>query len=278
MPKSATSACPPCSSTFSGLTSRCTTPRACAWSSASATSRASRTASPTGSALAREPRAQRLALDERHHVVQQPARAPRVEQRQDVRVLQRRGDADLREEPLGPHGRRELLVQHLDGDAAAVPQVAREVHGGHAAAPELALDRVAAGERLREPVGGRRGGGRRPERRGGRPLEEVGRDVVRGEERRDLAPQRGVVAARVRDERVAPRRVAGERGLEDRVHHAPPLGRHRRRARRPARVGSGGVRRRRHAASSRRSHMRATAHSRPTVAGETPSAAAASGC
>ena len=52
--------------------------------------------------------------------------------------------------------------------------------------------------------------------------------------------------------------LARERGLDDRVHHSPPFGRHR------------------HASSSRRSHMRATAHSRPTVASEMPSASAAS--
>jgi hypothetical protein len=49
IPKSATRACPPCSRMFSGLMSRCTTPRPCAYESASATSVARRTASATGS-------------------------------------------------------------------------------------------------------------------------------------------------------------------------------------------------------------------------------------
>ena len=37
-------------------------------------------------------------------------------------------------------------MEHLERDEPLVPDVAREVHGGHAAAPELALDDVAIGE------------------------------------------------------------------------------------------------------------------------------------
>ena len=47
-PKSVTTACCPVISTLSGLMSRCTTPRACAYASASTTSRRMRTASLTG--------------------------------------------------------------------------------------------------------------------------------------------------------------------------------------------------------------------------------------
>ena len=70
--------------------------------------------------LAVEPVAQRLALDERHHIEQQAVGLARVEQRQDVRVLQVRGDLDLREEALGAEHGGELGVQHLDGDLAVV--------------------------------------------------------------------------------------------------------------------------------------------------------------
>ncbi len=136
--------------------------------------------------LALEPRAQRLALDEGHDVPQQPdvrASSPRVEQREDVRVLQRRRDTDLLEEPLRADGRRELLAQHLDRDAAVVLHVACEVHGGHAAAAELALDLVAAFERLRESLGERRLRVGWLECFGGRSLEEVvAGAVVRGEQ------------------------------------------------------------------------------------------------
>jgi hypothetical protein len=52
--------------------------------------------------LAGEPLAQRLALDERHHVVERPRSLARVVQRQDVRVLQPRQHADLAVEALVP--------------------------------------------------------------------------------------------------------------------------------------------------------------------------------
>jgi hypothetical protein len=52
--------------------------------------------------LAHEPRPQRLAGDQRHHVVQQAVRGPRIKQRQDVRVLQLGRGLDLGQEPLGP--------------------------------------------------------------------------------------------------------------------------------------------------------------------------------
>jgi len=38
-------------------------------------------------------------------------------------------------------------MQHFDGDIALVFEVVREVHGGHAASAELAVDAVAVGER-----------------------------------------------------------------------------------------------------------------------------------
>jgi hypothetical protein len=50
--------------------------------------------------------------------------------------------------PFYAEGGGQLGVPHLGGDGAVVPQVAREVHGGHAATAELALERVAVPERL----------------------------------------------------------------------------------------------------------------------------------
>ena len=47
----------------------------------------------------------------------------------------------------GPSVGGQLGVQHLEGDRPVVPEVLREVDRRHAAAPELALDRVAAGQR-----------------------------------------------------------------------------------------------------------------------------------
>jgi len=42
--------------------------------------------------------------------------------------------------------RRDLGAEDLDGDGAAVPEIAREVHGGHPAAPQLTLEGVAVGQ------------------------------------------------------------------------------------------------------------------------------------
>ncbi len=62
-------------------------------------------------------------------------------------MLEPGGEADLPLEPLGPHGGGELGVEDLEGDGPVVAEIPREIHGGHAAPPELALDGVAVGER-----------------------------------------------------------------------------------------------------------------------------------
>ena len=54
----------------------------------------------------------------------------------------------------GPRPARELGVEDLEGDGAVVPEVAGEVDRGHAAAAELALEGVAAGERGAQGLGG----------------------------------------------------------------------------------------------------------------------------
>ena len=97
-------------------------------------------------AVALEARAQRLAGDQRHHVVEQAVGLAAVEQRQDVRMLQARRGADLGEEALAAERRAQVGVQHLDGDVAIVLEIVREVHGGHAALAELAVEAVAVGE------------------------------------------------------------------------------------------------------------------------------------
>jgi hypothetical protein len=61
---------------------------------------------------------------------------------------------DLPEEPLGAHGRRELRTKHLDGHGTLVLEVLRQVHHGHAALTELALDAVLPREGSFETVPG----------------------------------------------------------------------------------------------------------------------------
>ena len=70
----------------------------------------------------------------------------RVEQRQNVRMLQIRRGLDLGQKPLGADDGGELGAQDLDRDLAVVLQILGEVHRGHAARAELPLDAVAVGE------------------------------------------------------------------------------------------------------------------------------------
>ena len=109
---------------------------------------AMRTASSTGSCFSRSNRRRSVSpLHIGHDVEQEPLRLAAVEERQQVGVLQVGGDADLGEEPLGAQHRAQFGVEDLEGDRALVAHVAGEVHGGHAATADLALDVVAAGKR-----------------------------------------------------------------------------------------------------------------------------------
>ena len=76
-----------------------------------------RTASSTGSCFSRSSRSRSdLALDERHDVEEAAVRLARVEQREDVRVLEVGGELDLGEEPLGADHGGELGPQDLERD------------------------------------------------------------------------------------------------------------------------------------------------------------------
>ncbi len=96
--------------------------------------------------LAVQPVAQGLSPHVRHDVEQQAVRAARVVQREDVRVLEVGGDADLVEEPLRADDGREVGPQDLHGDVALVAQVLAEIDRGHAALAQLPLDAVVLGE------------------------------------------------------------------------------------------------------------------------------------
>lgn len=93
--------------------------------------------------LPRESGAQRLSLDVGHGVEEEVARGARVEQGNDVGVLQLRGDADLLEKTVGPDDRCQVGVQYLEGHAPVVPQVMGQEHRGHSPAPDLLLHPVA---------------------------------------------------------------------------------------------------------------------------------------
>jgi hypothetical protein len=100
--------------------------------------------------LSRNSLSQRLAVHERHHVKQRAVGLSRVEERQDVRMLQLRGRADLLEESIGAEQRCQIRMQHVQGDAAIVPDIVREPDRGQASGAELALDDVSVAQRLRE--------------------------------------------------------------------------------------------------------------------------------
>ena len=94
--------------------------------------------------------AQRLALDVGHRVKQQTTRDTRVEQGQDVGVREAGGDLDLAQEAFGSERLGELGPEHLEGYPALIAVVDRQVDDRHAAAAELALERVATAEAIRE--------------------------------------------------------------------------------------------------------------------------------
>ena len=93
-----------------------------------------------------EAAAERLALDVRHHIVEKPAGLAAVEEREDMRVLQRGGGLDLDDEPLGAEDRGELRLEDLERDLPVVLQVAGQVDRGHPTPAELTLDPVPIGQ------------------------------------------------------------------------------------------------------------------------------------
>ena len=62
------------------------------------------------------------------------------------------GELDLALEPLGAEGGGELREQDLQRDRAVVPEVLSQVDDGHAAAAQLALERVAVRECIAQAI------------------------------------------------------------------------------------------------------------------------------
>ena len=62
-------------------------------------------------------------------------------------MLQPGRELDLALEPLGAQDRRQLGMQHLQGDRPVVLQVVGQVDRGHAPAPELSLERIENDDR-----------------------------------------------------------------------------------------------------------------------------------
>jgi hypothetical protein len=71
-------------------------------------------------ALPVDPVPQRLAVHERHDIIQEPIGLPGVEELQDVRMLEAGGRADFGQESLRSDGNRKFGPEHFDGHAAPV--------------------------------------------------------------------------------------------------------------------------------------------------------------
>jgi hypothetical protein len=88
-------------------------------------------------------RAERFPLDVRHDVEQQGTGRARVEERQDMWMLEVSGEPDLREEPLHANPGSDLGLQHLNGDVALVFQIVRKIDDSHASGAQLAHEPIA---------------------------------------------------------------------------------------------------------------------------------------
>ena len=97
--------------------------------------------------LAGESLTQRLALDERHHIVKKAVGLAGIVDRKYVRVRQVCGDLDLAQEPLRSQRSRDVRPQHLQCDLSIVLQVMRHKHNRRTTSSQLALQPVAPGQR-----------------------------------------------------------------------------------------------------------------------------------
>ena len=97
--------------------------------------------------FAREPIAQRLAVHERHDVVERAFCFAGIVRRQNVGMRQACCDLDLAMEPVGADGRGQIGVQQLDGDLAIELGIDAQVNSRHSPPTKLALDTVALTKR-----------------------------------------------------------------------------------------------------------------------------------
>jgi len=97
-------------------------------------------------ALAIESRAQRLAGDVRHDVVQLAVRLARVVDGEDVRVAKLCCELDLTTEAFWPEDEAELREEHFDRDLSMEPEVARQINRSHCPVTDFVLDLVVVSD------------------------------------------------------------------------------------------------------------------------------------
>jgi len=98
-----------------------------------------------------DPIAQCLAVHEAHHEEHEVAACLDEVNRHDIGMREAGGGPRLLQEALPLVGaRREVRREQFDRDRAVERHITGEQHDPHTASPELALDRIAAGEQLLE--------------------------------------------------------------------------------------------------------------------------------
>jgi hypothetical protein len=93
-----------------------------------------------------QPLAEGFTLDERHHVEDGAGDRPRVEEGENLGVLEVGRGLDLRQEPLGADHGGQLRPEDLESDLTVVAAIVREVDRRHPALTERALDPIPIGE------------------------------------------------------------------------------------------------------------------------------------
>ena len=93
-----------------------------------------------------QPVTKRFALRDRHHVIEVAVGFPGIIERKNVGMMQSGGETDFSQKASRSHSSGELLANDLERHLAVMPQIFREVHGGHPARAELALDAVPIGQ------------------------------------------------------------------------------------------------------------------------------------
>jgi len=94
------------------------------------------------SAFAIDPLAERFAFDVRRDEIQQSLCLIGIQQRQDVRMRQLRGNLDLAQKSRAADHGRHFGAKYLDCDESIVLDASGEIHDGARTAAELSLDLV----------------------------------------------------------------------------------------------------------------------------------------
>src|SRR5256886_4129153 len=103
--------------------------------------------------LSQQPMPERLSLDVRHDVVEQPVYFAGRKDRHDVGMAEVRGEVHFANEPLAQEAGGHLRVEHLDRHPAMGMLLHRQEHPGHAPGADLAFDIVTGRQALTQRVG-----------------------------------------------------------------------------------------------------------------------------